>query len=60
MSRQIVNYGQEKVKRATITHPDGTQFTISKAAEKDKNFILENIPSGRKMKTPMRPIRLAG
>ena len=60
MSRQIVNYGQEKVKRATITHPDGTQFTISKAAEKDKNFILENIPSGRKMKNPDEANPLGG
>ena len=60
MSRQIVNYGQEKVKRATIIHPDGTQFTISKAAEKDKNFILENIPSGRKMKNPDEANPLGG
>ena len=52
MLRTIVNYGQEKVKRTTIIHPNGKSFTISKASEKAKNFVLENIPSGRKLKNP--------
>ena len=50
MARQIVNYGQEKVRRVVVQNPVGDVLTISKAFEKDKNFVLENIPEGRKMK----------
>ena len=50
MARTIVDYGQEKVQRATITHPDGHTFSISKMAETDKNFVLDNVPVGRKLK----------
>ncbi|MGB0629238.1 MAG: DUF4340 domain-containing protein [Alphaproteobacteria bacterium] len=60
MVRQIVNYGQEKVKRTVIIHPDGKQFAISKAAEKDKNFVMENLPEGRKMKNPDETNPLGG
>lgn len=60
MVRQIVNYGQEKVKRTVIIHPDGEQFTISKSSEKDKNFVLENLPEGRMMKNPDEANPLGG
>jgi len=60
MVRQIVNYGQEKIKRTVIIHPDGKQFAIFKASEKDKNFVLENIPQGRKMKNPDEANPLGG
>ena len=60
MLRTILNYGQEKVKRAVIIHPDGTSFAISKKTEKNKNFTLENIPAGRKMKNSDEANPLAG
>ena len=60
MVRQIVNYGQEKVKRTVIQNPEGETFTISKADEKDKNFVIENLPEGRKMKNPDEANPLGG
>lgn len=50
MVRQIVNYGQEKVRGVVITRPDGATFSLSKTAESDKNFVLGGIPEGRKIK----------
>ncbi|PPR10144.1 MAG: hypothetical protein CFH41_01878 [Alphaproteobacteria bacterium MarineAlpha11_Bin1] len=60
MLRTIVNYGQETVKRVVIVHPDGRSFTISKATKKQKNFTLQNIPTGRKIKNPDEANPLAG
>ena len=50
IARQIVNYGQEKVRKVIIKNPAGAAFVISKAAEGDKNFSIVNIPTGRKLK----------
>ena len=60
MDRQIVNYGQEKVKKTVIIDPAGKQFTISKPSKTNKNFVLENIPAGRKMKNADEADPLAG
>lgn len=50
MVRQIVNYGQEKIRGVKIMRPDGATFSLLKAAEADKNFVLGGIPEGRKIK----------
>ncbi len=50
MVRQIVNYGKEKVRKVTIKGPDGTDHSIIKDRETDQNFVLQNIPKGRKIK----------
>lgn len=60
MVRQIVNYGKEQIRHVTITHPDGSSFSISKEKEGDKNFVVEDIPDGRKMKNPDEANPLGG
>ncbi|MEX2454646.1 MAG: DUF4340 domain-containing protein [Rhodospirillaceae bacterium] len=51
MVRQIVNYGQEAVKRVTVRHPDGAEVRISKETKEDRNFVLADIPAGREIKS---------
>ena len=50
MERQIVDYGQEHVRRVSILQPDGDRFIVAKDKEEDKNFRLLDLPEGRKMK----------
>jgi hypothetical protein len=50
MVRQIVNYGQEKVRRVILKNGDGDKIIIAKAAKSEKNFKIENLPEGRKIK----------
>lgn len=50
MVRQIVNYGQEKVRRVVLKDGDGNEMVIAKTAKTDKNFKIENLPEGRKIK----------
>ena len=50
LARQIVNFGQEKVRRVKIEAPDGAGFVISKRNQKDKNFVLDSAPKNRKLK----------
>lgn len=52
MIRQIVNYGKEKVRHVTITRPDGSEFSISKEKQENQNFVLKDIPDGKKLKNP--------
>lgn len=51
MERHIVNYGQEKVKEVTVEHPDGAKVHIYKEKPEDQNFVLTDIPEGRKIKS---------
>ncbi len=60
MVRQIVNYGQEKVRRVVVTSPDGAEIILDKAAVTDKNFTIENVPAGRTIKNKDEADPLAG
>lgn len=60
MARQIVNYGQEKVRRVVVKNPDGAEIVLAKAAVTDKNFKIENLPEGRKIKNKDEADPLAG
>lgn len=50
MDREIVNYGQEHIRRVSLRDPEGRRFAIAKGDRKDRNFTLLDIPEGRRMK----------
>ena len=60
MARQIVNYGQEKVRRVVVTSPTGRKIVLAKAVAKDPNFKIENLPEGRAIKNKDEVDPLAG
>ena len=60
MARQIVNYGQEKVRRVVITSPEGRKIILGKAAAKEPNFKIKNLPEGRAIKNKDEVDPLAG
>lgn len=60
MVKEIVNYGQEKVRKVVIKRPDGSSFSISKAKQSDSNFVVDDIPPGKKMKNPDEANPLGG
>lgn len=48
--REIVDYGQERVRRVSLRGPEGGSFAIAKNARSDENFTLLDVPAGRRMK----------
>ena len=60
MVRQIVNYGQEKVRKVVVANPEGAEIILAKADVKDPNFKLENLPEGRAIKNKDEADPLAG
>lgn len=60
MARQITNYGQEKVRRVVVKNPEGAEIILAKSNVKDKNFNIENLPEGRKIKNKDEADPLAG
>lgn len=60
MVRQIVNYGQETVRRVVVANPEGAEIILAKAAKTDKNFKIENLPEGRTIKNKDEADPLAG
>lgn len=60
MVKEIVNYGQEKVRKVVIQRPDGSTFSIAKAKQGDQNFVVDDIPPGMKMKNPDEANPLGG
>ena len=46
VDRQIIQITPKKVKRVTISHPDGTSLTVGKQRKGAVNFSLMNMPAG--------------
>lgn len=55
LERKIVDIKSKRVKRVVIRHPDGETLIVSKAKPEDRNFVLENIPAGKKLISPAGP-----
>lgn len=60
MARQIVNYGQEKVRKVVVANPEGAEIILAKADVKAPNFKIENLPEGRAIKNKDEADPLAG
>jgi hypothetical protein len=52
VERQILNIGRERIKSATITHPDGTRTAVLKSSKDEKTFTVLDVPEGRELSGP--------
>jgi Domain of unknown function (DUF4340) len=48
----IIDLRSDRVKRVTITHPDGEVVTVSKASADAQNYDVANVPKGRELLYP--------
>lgn len=46
----IVDIPGERIQTATITHPDGEQVTVAKAAREDTGYVVQDIPEGKQLR----------
>ena len=60
MIRDLVNIDAEAVKRVVIRQPDGAELVIHKSDKKQEKFVVDNIPSGRKLKSDNEGKEVAG
>ena len=60
MARQIVNYGQEKVRKVVVSNPEGNEIVLAKANVQESNFKIGNVPEGRAIKNKDEADPLAG
>lgn len=60
MIRDIVNLEAEIVKSVTIRQPDGATLSVHKADKTQKNFTVDGIPEGRKLKNANEGKEVAG
>ena len=44
--REVTKIDQTRVRRATVTHPDGTVVRVAKPGPKETDFTLEGVPEG--------------
>ncbi len=49
LERKIISIKDARVRTVVIRHPDGETVKLSKAAEKTKDFDLEELPEGKKV-----------
>ena len=49
LERKIVDVDGGRVRKVIIRHPDGETLTISKPNPEAKDFVLDNIPEGKKL-----------
>lgn len=49
LERKIVDVKGKRVKKVVIRHPDGETLTFHKTKPEDENFVLDNIPAGKKL-----------
>lgn len=53
--RDLVNILEDDVKSMTYHHPDGEVLHVHKAKKGDETFVVDNIPTGRKLKSKSEP-----
>jgi Domain of unknown function (DUF4340) len=51
LDRVVTDVPKERVAKAVLTQPDGSNVTVSRAKATDKNFALADIPKGKKVKS---------
>jgi len=51
LDREIIDIPEGEVVEASIIHPDGEQILLQKVSADDTDFELQNIPSGREVKS---------
>lgn len=49
LRREVTDVDQIRVRRAAVTHPDGTVVEVSKSSPKDTDFTLQGIPEGHEL-----------
>ena len=49
LRREVTDIDQMRVRRAAVTHPDGTVVEVSKSSPKDTDFTLQGIPEGHEL-----------
>ena len=49
LRREVTDVDQMRVRRAAVTHPDGTVVEVSKSSPKDADFMLQGIPEGHEL-----------
>jgi hypothetical protein len=49
--RAFLDFNVKRIKTVVLRHPDGEEIRISKASPDDENFVLDNMPEGKKLKT---------
>lgn len=49
LRREVTDIDQMRVRRAAVTHPDGTVVEVSKSSPKDTDFTLRGIPEGHEL-----------
>lgn len=47
--RELLRIDQSRIQSVTVTHPDGTSYTLSRPDSTQRNFALENPPEGRSL-----------
>ena len=49
LRREVTDVDQMRVRRAAVTHPDGTVVEVAKSSPKDTDFTLQGIPEGHEL-----------
>ena len=49
LRREVTDIDQMRVRRAAVTHPDGTVVEVSKSSPRDTDFTLRGIPEGHEL-----------
>jgi len=49
LQKEIVSLGQERIRSATTTHPDGETLRVAKSAPEDAHWAVEDLPEGREL-----------
>ncbi len=60
LKRDLLDIASPRVRRVTLTHPDGTEFTIEKDTREAPDFELLDLPEGRELLSPSAGNSIAG
>ena len=52
LRREVTRLDQMRVRRAVVTHPDGTVVRVAKSSPRDTDFVLAGIPDGYEIEEP--------
>lgn len=51
LDRALTDVPKERIAKAVLIQPDGTKVTVSRAKATDKDFVLADVPKGKKTKS---------
>ena len=52
LRREVTDVDQTRVRRAAVTHPDGTVVRVAKPSPQETDFTLEGVPEGHEVEEP--------